>query len=275
MSQCIKCGREIPNGELFCGECSLNPSVRLLNETQERPSAPKTRMQTPQPVRRAPVQAPPPPEYYRPKRKRSSGLTTALIIVSLLLVVSIAFMVLQYSNIQVEKTRLRTKEADLALRLDELDELQAQVEELNGQLEQANRDIEAKEQEILSLTKQLTTSMSSQSQGEYDLTAKQQELDRLTSENQELLAMADELELEIDELEDQIEEMLKALEAAKVYQEKADFMDSFVVFVVNGESNDYHTYDCPKFSKKGFFAYNRSLAEARGHTPCPTCGGGN
>ena len=30
MNQCIKCGVEIPEGELFCIECSLNPGVDRL-----------------------------------------------------------------------------------------------------------------------------------------------------------------------------------------------------------------------------------------------------
>ena len=27
MNTCIKCGREIPDGELFCRECALNPGA--------------------------------------------------------------------------------------------------------------------------------------------------------------------------------------------------------------------------------------------------------
>ena len=54
---CIKCGKEIPEGELFCASCSLN----LQTEAEERlgtvrPPAPSGRMQKPVPVRRTPPQ---------------------------------------------------------------------------------------------------------------------------------------------------------------------------------------------------------------------------
>ena len=52
MNRCIKCGKEIPDGELFCVECSLNPGSSLFEEEVEKRPAPKGRMQTPQPVKR-------------------------------------------------------------------------------------------------------------------------------------------------------------------------------------------------------------------------------
>ena len=46
MTTCIKCGKEIPDGELFCAECSLNPGAA---PSRPRPSAAAQpgRMQTP------------------------------------------------------------------------------------------------------------------------------------------------------------------------------------------------------------------------------------
>ena len=46
MTTCIKCGKEIPDGELFCAECGLNPGAA---PSRPRPSAAAQpgRMQTP------------------------------------------------------------------------------------------------------------------------------------------------------------------------------------------------------------------------------------
>lgn len=46
MTTCIKCGKEIPDGELFCAECGLNPGAA---PPRPRPSVPAQpgRMQTP------------------------------------------------------------------------------------------------------------------------------------------------------------------------------------------------------------------------------------
>ena len=56
MASCIKCGREIPDGELFCNACALNPE----QPEPVRPAqpAPQGRMQKPVPVR-ASAQTPP------------------------------------------------------------------------------------------------------------------------------------------------------------------------------------------------------------------------
>ena len=37
MNTCIKCGREIPDGELFCNDCALNPGT---SETVRKPALP-------------------------------------------------------------------------------------------------------------------------------------------------------------------------------------------------------------------------------------------
>ena len=92
-------------------------------------------------------------------------------------------------------------------------------------------------------------------------------------ENKELMELCDKLEVEIEDLEDAQKTLEAALEAARPYKVKADFMDSYVVFVENNNSGYYHTYDCGNFAKKNFWAYSRKLAESNGFDPCPICGG--
>lgn len=267
MNRCIKCGRDIPDGELFCIECSLNPGSSLFEEPrqQERPAPPKGRMQTPRPVRRT---APAPVAAARPEKKssRNTGLKAALTIVSLLLVLVLGFIGWQYRSLKVERTRLETKEADMLLREKEKEELELQLNDLNLQIESLNQVISEKDDEIQRLRTQLSGSQSSQSQSEYDLTTAQAELERLEEENKQLLLLEEELEADIKAL-------TEALTAAEPYKVKAEFMDNYVVFVENNDSRVYHTYDCEEFSRSNFWAYSRKLAESNGFGPCPICKG--
>lgn len=272
--KCIKCGKEIPDGELFCIECSLNPAAPLFGEdgTSERYPAPKGRMQTPVPVKRA---APQPMGPRQTDRRPGSGraVKTALVIVSLLLAAVVGFGVWQYSNFSVQQARLMSKEADLTVRERELESLNEQIADLQAQLDDAEASIADRELKIQDLQAQLTGSQSSQSQSEYDLSTKQTELDRLEEENQQLLEMVEALETQIDELNETKKTLEAALEAAAADRAKAEFLDTYVVFVEDNGSKIYHTYDCPDFSKANFWAYNRKLAEDKGYTPCPVCGG--
>ena len=271
MNVCIKCGRQIPDGELFCVECGLNPGSSLFEEP--RP-APVGRMQTPKPRKpAAPVAVAVPEKRSRTKAKtkqktkqKNTGLKAAFAMVCVLLALVTGFLVWQYADIKVERTRLETKEADLLLREKEKEELQQQIESLNSQLEALYVTIEEKETEIEALRSQLTGSQSSQSQSEYDLSTVQLELARLEEENKQLLLLEEEKEAEIKAL-------TAAAELAKPNEEKAAFLDKYVVFVVNDDSRVYHTYDCPRFTKKDFWAYSRKLAESNGFAPCSTCGG--
>ena len=275
MNQCIKCGKEIPQGELFCLECSLNPGSTLFDDRPraERHAAPKGRMQTPVPVKRVPIQNVQPGRAPQPAKQKRGGLVAALVIVSLLLAVCVGFVLTQYGNLLVEKNRIRAKEADLELRRTEIESLYDQLETLTATLDENKIVIAAKETEIQDLSKRLAESQSSQNQGAYDLTTAEKELLRLENENKELLSLADELELEIDELTKAAAALEYELDQAEAYKVKSDFLDSYVVFVENDETNVYHTYDCSKFSKRNFWAYSRKLAEAQGFIPCPTCGG--
>lgn len=267
MSQCIKCGKNIPDGELFCPACSLNPTVSMLDEgPSSRPAAPKGRMQTPRRVD-TPVPAP------VPSAKVQKSGRGALMTVSLLLVLTLGYLAWQYGSIGAAKYKLWSKEKDLAVRENELATLQATVDDLQQQLDDAHTVIAAKDLELEELAQKLSGSQSSQSQASYDLTTKEEELDRLMTENQQLADLTDQLEEEAAQLKQEVEDRDKALEAAAQFKTKADFMDSYVVFVENNGTGYYHTYDCEDFSRSSFWAYSRKLAESNGYRPCPTCGG--
>ncbi len=278
MNQCIKCGKEIPEGELFCLECSLNPGASLFDELNPpvRHLAPTGRMQTPQPVKRAGSQAPVAVKKEKKTAKRT-GLIVALILVSLMLAGLLAFVIWQYNDLKVERTRLATKEADLLLREKEREELEAQMETLQQQIETVQASLELRDAEISDLKKELSDSQGNQTQSEYDLTKALADMARIEEENEQLLLLEEELEENIKSLTEELEESKKTLidlkTSTKEYKTKADFMDKYVVFVENDNSRVYHTYDCEEFSRSNFWAYSRKLAENNGFGPCEVCGG--
>ncbi len=153
---CIKCGKKIPDGELFCAECSLNPSASVFDKEQsgERFPAPKGRMQTPVSVRRAaphPVMGPMPENR---RRSGSRGLKAALVIVSLLLAAVVGLVAWQYGSFRAQLSRLSVKESDLVIRERELDSLNEEIQNLTDQLDKANtviadRDLKIQELETL------------------------------------------------------------------------------------------------------------------------------
>lgn len=272
---CIKCGKEIPEGELFCVECSLNPAAPLFDQegTGTRYPAAKGRMQTPVPVKRAAPQPMMGPMQTDRKYTGGRGLKIALAVVSLLLAAVVGLVAWQYGGFMVQQARLLSKEADLTVRENELASLNEQIQELTSQLDDMEASIADRDLKIQELQNQLTGSQSSQSQTQYDLSTKQTELDLLEQENQQLAAMADELQAQVDALTETKASLEAEIKAAAIYKTKADFMDTYVVFVEDDGSMYYHTYDCSQFSRSHFWAYSRKLAEANGFTPCPVCGG--
>lgn len=278
MNSCIKCGKEIPEGELFCLECSLNPGASLFDELTPptRQPAPVGRMQTPQPVKRSAQQAAVAVKKEKKPAKRT-GLIVALVMVSLMLAGLLAFVVWQYNDLRVERTRLATKEADILLREKELEELEGRIETLQQQVETVQASLEQRDAEISDLERELAESQGSQSQSEYDLTQALAEMARIEEENEQLLLLEEELEENIktltEELEKREQEVTDLKASSKEYKTKADFMDKYVVFVENNNSKVYHTYDCEEFSRSNFWAYSRKLAESNGFGPCEVCGG--
>lgn len=274
VDHCIKCGRQIADGELFCVACGLNPGASVLDETQlqSRRPEPVGRMQTPQiPTARQAShetahRAAKKTVGAKPKPRPNKGWKIALAIsvcVSLLLA---GVLITEYSSLKVERTRLETKEADMLLREQEKTEMQQTIAEINAEMEDLKGKIRTREDEIHQLKLQLSGSQSSQSQSEYDLSAALLEMERLQKDNAQLLERE-------EELEHAVQELTNALEAARSLEEKAAFMDSYVVFAPNDGTRLYHTYDCSAFAKSNFWAYSRKLAESNGFAPCPVCGG--
>ena len=112
--------------------------------------------------------------------------------------------------------------------------------------------------------------MRQQAQMQQKIMKMQKELEKATDENAALEEQVTALEKENDRLRADYDTLYAAVDAQS---KKLRFMDSYVVFIEDDGTGNYHRYDCEKFSKKNFWAYSRKLAERQGYTPCAQCFG--
>lgn len=243
MNTCIKCGRNIPQGELFCAQCSKSPVIAELGVTHR-----------PAPVKKAPMPRSAPTPVQKKKAAKRPWLTWVL---ALALVLVTGLFLWQQIGLQAEKNRARTLQDEAQRQIHDLTEAQEDLAAAEAELSKLEQTLKIKEDEIRDLTGQLADSRSSQNQGAYDLSNMEKELATLQEE--------------YDTLKEEHDLMVEAVEAAAKYKDKATFLDKYVVFVMNDGSKRYHTYDCDLFTHSNFWTYSPKLAEAQGFKACPQC----
>lgn len=287
---CLRCGREIPDGELFCRTCGKQPI--------EKQQPPEIR----EPVRvqeaaRATVAERQETVAVVPKKKMNK-LLIPMLLTLMLAIAACVFTLYTYQQINIQKANYRVKEANLTLRENELSDLEKNYELTCAELEAANRTIDEQNAEIRGLNQEILEWESAASQNEYDAATAQKAIEELTTANEELTGANEELttaneeltevnkglEAENTALDQQILEKTAEVTAIRAELDymtasyetastKANFMDSYVVFVNNNGTKYYHNYDCYLFSKSNFWAYSRKLAQNQGYSACPSCGG--
>ncbi len=271
MTTCIKCGKEIPDGELFCAECGLNPGAA---EARPRPSVPAQpgRMQTP--VRRAeplrPAEQRPPEPAAKPEKKEKRPGRALTVCACIVAVVSLGLAIWQFSGLARQRRVIRLREDDLAEREKRLSTLETQIDDLTAELAAEEEKTAAQTRQIETLLATVDSAESSANQSQYDLSEQQKELEKTTDENAALEEQVTALERENERLRADYDTLYAAVDAQS---KKLRFVDSYVVFVEDDGTGNYHRYDCGKFLKKNFWAYSRKLAERQGYTPCAQCFG--
>lgn len=252
MTECIKCGKSIPDGELFCDRCSKLPVIASLSTgiTQKMPAYPAEKKQVPKPAAKKPAV-----QKQQPKKTEQSYFKP-FVVVCVLLAGCLALLIGQQGSLRKEKNKINTDMgkmeqlyADAEVRLLEMDQLQKDLDAANATIEEQNAEIQ-------DLTDQLADSRSSQNQGQYDLTNTKKELEELQTDYDALLEEHEAAEAE--------------LEIANGYKDKADFMDRYVVFVPT-DGTLYHRYECSDFDRTSFWCYSPKLAERMGFKACPKC----
>ncbi len=273
---CIKCGREIPDGSFFCPECAQKEAEKQIDEAPKSSRAP---LEKPQ----APVSPAPKGEAPSHAAKSSGmGFWIAIAAISALLLLFVILYLSGRSKMNKTVAAYRIREANLALQEDELKDLQKENGDLQEKVIVLQEQIDEKEKLIADMKNQLHEHEVAGAQTEYDITAAQKKIEDLEKSKTELQTQLTDLQKEMDELskaakenEEKLKEaeesLKKAEEDREESEEKAKFLDNYVVFVNNDGSEYYHKYDCSQFAKSNFWAYSRKLAESNGYRPCPDC----
>lgn len=126
---CIKCGREIPQGQMFCQECKLPPVV-------------------------LPKELPPEPKPKKPEKKKKKSkkkkfdlhktlrrLYMALIVVCTLFAALCTIVGLELNSYLERRDTLRQKEANVMLREKEANNRDTRIAELEKALQKAEDTI--------------------------------------------------------------------------------------------------------------------------------------
>lgn len=262
---CIKCGRPIPDGELFCVECSLAPPAR--EGASAHPAAPAPAhdaAQEPAPARR-PV-----------------GLIVALVLALALAAGETVWLIrdLTQNNTQsAALTRANTELAQSNSRISTLEDELARTDEALTASELTADELRA---EIDALELQLGTAAGSATQSRFDLTEQQSEYAELVAQFEELSARTEQLEQDLADTQEALadaqadlsesQSTLTALRAENAgLSEKVSFFDTYAVFVTVDDPTYYHHYGCSEVGSRDYWIYNRKLAESKGSTPCPLC----
>ena len=182
MTTCIKCGKEIPDGELFCAECGLNPGAA---PSRPRPSAAAQpgRMQTP--VRRTESpkssekqpQKPTGKQPAKPERKEKRPGRALTVCACIVAAVSLGLAIWQFSGLARQRRVIRLREDDLAEREKRLSTLETQIDDLTAELAAEEEKTAAQTQQIEELLTTVNSAESSASQSQYDLSEQQKELE--------------------------------------------------------------------------------------------------
>ena len=268
MNTCIKCGREIPDGELFCKECALNPGAA---HTERRP-APQLHGKMQKPVvhppkpKPAPQAAPSTPA----QKKRHTGHGVLIAILCVFTVLSLSLSIYLIANSASQRVSLRLRESDLEEREQHLTVLEQSLAQAQQELADAKDQLTEQTKTIEELQRSFSNAQSTVSQTQYDMTTQQAELARVTEEKDALEQENEALEQSVQTLTATNEELANS---NKLFLTKSKFMDAYVVFVENDGTGYYHKYGCSDFAQSSFWAYSRKLAEANGYKPCPTCFG--
>lgn len=124
---CIKCGREIPEGQMFCQECKL-PTVTV--PVTPTPTIKKTAKKKKRAKRK---------KFDLAKKFRQVSI--ALTVVSILFAGLCAIVGTELTSYLERKDALRRQEANVALRQKEADNRDARIEELEALVTQLEKEL--------------------------------------------------------------------------------------------------------------------------------------
>ena len=195
---CIKCGATIPEGELFCEDCSLNQIKTKQDDLLGiHIPHPKGRMQTP---KEKPLPITRMADYGKEDKRKP--LRKALVVTIVLLLACLVFMAWQFMEIHYERQDMKTREASIAALETELQELHRYIEEKEKEYTNLQTTLADRQLKITELEGKLETA-------DTDRTALQAKVDQLTRENEALKARIEAQKAQLQDLRDQLDDALK------------------------------------------------------------------
>lgn len=275
---CLRCGREVPDGASFCEECAETVREPLVESTylsKRITLPPQPSAQQPKPTRRAEKkrrqEEKREQKSERKELPRSRRLIAAVVCLSLccaLLCAGCVYGVILYRDSRREHTLLTVQQEENARLNQQIANLNADAElqqetlsELRGILEERDLTIAQQEELLNDYRKQGSATDQTQRELEEKNAALEKENEDYGKQLEALEKEKSSLTSRVDTLEDQVSAL----------RTKSEFIDRHVVFVENDGTKYYHSYDCPRFKKKSYWAYSTNLAVAEGYSPCPDC----
>lgn len=258
---CVRCGKQIPDGEIFCEACASAP-LPAGEKPVSSSAASVSRTRTRKPARR---------------KGGRGGLIVAVILLLLIAGASLWYTYQMFQSVRHQQATMRVQEANLSEREYALSGQLEENERLEAAIAEAQQTEASLRSQIADLQAKLKGNESSVNQSQYDLDAAMKRMETMQTSLDTATAALTELNEEKDKLQESFDELEKAYDAMKdkfeTQSEKLDWIDAYVVYVENDGSNYYHTFECSKFKRQSFWVYNRKLAENKGYTACPICGG--
>ena len=292
---CMNCGKPTRGDAVLCRACAAEERRRT--RVAEHPAVNLSKRPAPRRLTAVLIAA--------------LCVTTAAVVgLSIYLAASANRRSVATARLRVQQEELDRREYQLAQSEDEttalteqLAQLQADNDDLRQQLRTLDSQLGAADsernqatsnyiQQVADLEQQLRQLESAQKTMEEDLNTLQEANKALTEDKDALQGQIDTLTeerdnlvYELDDLQDRYDLLVANYRGNDGgsgtnttqylnYKKKADFLDSYIVFVQDDSTGYYHTYDWANFTSTTFWAYNRSLAKSQGYTPCPVCGGG-
>lgn len=266
---CLRCGRTIADDATFCDECLK--TVRLPLETSEFLSdqiilPPRTEAENPEPVR-----TPEKKKAKKTSKKRPKGLIRATVVLSLLcalLLGAVGYAAVHYNDWLREKNRVRVQQEEYDRMSALLAEAQSSLVDEQERSRSLWQEVQAREDSIKGLEQDINTYRAQSAETDAAIQTLQDENLQLNQQLRDYLADVRSLEATTGYLRRNLQE---ANDKNAVLQEKSDFVDAHVVFVEDDGTKYYHTYECSRFAKQGYWIFGRNTAEAKGYTACPYC----
>ena len=240
---CIRCGRRIPEGQMFCEACAgvvdeplqesayMNKHIVLPAQRAEQPGA-----------------APAPQKPAQKKagavfRRRLRGLTAAVTLLAIFCVLLLGAcgygVYFYFGKFQVERNRLRAQEEELDRRAVEVGQMQVELVDTRDALSTARQDLAERERAISKLEQELNLYRIESDESEQSAKAMQDENLRLLEENTDLSRELDTWVTKAEDLTSQLSAVTK--ERDRLIR-KSDFVDAHIAFIENDGTGYYHVY---------------------------------